>query len=58
LEPILESCKAKTENLKKIFQKVIRKDDDKWYDRYKKAVATVTKGSKVESLMGEILKDV
>jgi hypothetical protein len=32
LEPILESCKAKAEDLKKIFQKVIRKDDDKWYD--------------------------
>jgi hypothetical protein len=29
LEPILKLCKAKTENLKKIFQKVIRKDDDK-----------------------------
>ncbi|KAF4637350.1 hypothetical protein G7Y89_g706 [Cudoniella acicularis] len=44
LEPILESCKAKAENLKKIFQKVARKDDDKWYDRYKKALGTLGKG--------------
>jgi hypothetical protein len=58
LEPILKSCKAKAANLEEIFQKVVRKDDDKWYDRYRKAVATVTKGSKVESLIGEILKDV
>jgi hypothetical protein len=29
LEPILESCKVKAKNLKKLFQKVIRKDDDK-----------------------------
>ena len=32
LERILQSCKAKAENINKIFQKVIRKDDDKWYD--------------------------
>ena len=58
LEPILESCKAKVENLHKIFQKVIRKDDDKWYGRYKKAAGTLAKGQKVESLMAEILKDI
>ena len=57
LEPILESCKAKAENLKKIFQ-VIRKDDDKWYDRYKKALGTLGKGDKVECLMEGILKDI
>jgi flagellin-specific chaperone FliS len=58
LEPILESCKAKAENLKKIFQKVIRKDDDKWYDRYKKALSILGKGDKVECLMEGILKDI
>jgi hypothetical protein len=58
LEPTLESCKAKAENLKKIFQKVIRKDDDKWYDRYKKALGTLGKGDKVECLMEGILKDI
>jgi hypothetical protein len=57
LEPTLESCKAKAENLNKIFQKVIRKDDDKWFDRYKKALGTLGKGDKVESLMEGILKD-
>ncbi|KAI9674629.1 MAG: hypothetical protein M1829_003711 [Trizodia sp. TS-e1964] len=57
LEPILESCKAKAENLKKIFQKVIRKDDDKWHDRYKKALGAIGKGDKVECLMEGILKD-
>ena len=58
LEPILESCKAKAENLKKLFQKVIRKDDDKWYDRYKKALGTLGKEGKVECLMEGILKDI
>ena len=58
MEPILESCKAKAENLKKIFQKVIRKDDNKWYDQYKKALSTLGKGDKVECLMEGILKDI
>ncbi|KAG9242418.1 hypothetical protein BJ878DRAFT_170387 [Calycina marina] len=57
LEPILESCKAKAENLNKLFQKVVRKDDDKCFDRYKKALRTLGKGDKVESLMEDILKD-
>jgi hypothetical protein len=58
LEHILKSCEAKAQKLQEIFQKVIRKDDDKWYDRYRKAVGTVIKGGKVESLMGEILKGI
>jgi hypothetical protein len=58
LEPTLESCKAKAEALQKIFQKVIRKDDDKWYDRYKKAVGTLGKQGRVEGLMEGILKDI
>ena len=58
LKPILESCKAKAENLKKIFQEVIRKSDDKWYDRYKKALGTLGKECKVECLMEGILKDI
>lgn len=58
LEHILKSCKAKAEKLQEIFQKVIRKDDDKWYSRYKRALSTLGKGNKVEALMGEILKDV
>jgi N-terminal domain on NACHT_NTPase and P-loop NTPases len=58
LEPILKSCKIKAENLKEIFQKVIRKDDDNWYDRYKKGLSTLRKGDKVECLMEGILKDI
>jgi hypothetical protein len=63
LEHTLKSCKAKAEKLQEIFQKVIRKDDDKWYDRYKKALGTLGKGDKVECLMEGclmegILKDI
>ena len=55
---LVKSCKAKAEKLHEIFQKVIRKDDDKWYDRYKKALGTLGKGDKVECLMEGILKDI
>jgi hypothetical protein len=58
LETILLSCEDKAESLGKLFRRVVRQDDDKWYERYKKAVVAVTKGKQVESLMGEILKDV
>lgn len=58
LETILLSCEDKAESLGKLFRRVVRKDDDKWYERYKKAVVAITKGKKVESLMEEILKDV
>jgi hypothetical protein len=58
LEPILKSCKAKAEKLQEIFQKVIGKDNDKGYDRYKKALGTLGKGDKVECLMEGILKDI
>jgi F0F1-type ATP synthase delta subunit len=59
LEPTLESCKTKAEALEKIFRKVARKDDDKWYDRYKKAVvSTLGKQGRVEGLMEGILKDI
>ncbi|KAF2193138.1 NACHT-domain-containing protein [Zopfia rhizophila CBS 207.26] len=58
LRPILKSCRAKSEDLKKLFQVVIRKDDDKWYDRYKKVLGTLGKGDRVECLMEGILKDI
>lgn len=57
IEPTLKSCRAKAEKLQEIFQKVVRKDDDKWFDRYKKAILTLGKGDKVECLIGGILKD-
>jgi hypothetical protein len=58
LKPILKSCKVKAEDLEKLFQEVVRKDDDKWYDRYKKIVGILGKGGRVEGLMEEILKDI
>ncbi|KFY11687.1 hypothetical protein V491_07098 [Pseudogymnoascus sp. VKM F-3775] len=58
LKPILKSCKMRAENLNEIFQEVIQKEDDKWYDRYKKALSTLGKENKVECLMEKILKDV
>lgn len=58
LEHILKSCKPKAEKLQEIFQKVIRKDDNNWYDRYKKALSTLGQGHKVECLMEGILKDI
>ena len=58
LEPILEPCKSKAENLEKLFKKVIRKDNDKWYDRYKKALGTLGRECNVECLMEGILKDI
>ncbi|TEY63628.1 hypothetical protein BOTCAL_0153g00160 [Botryotinia calthae] len=57
IENTLESCKAKAESLNKIFHKVLRKNDDKFFDRYKKAIGTLGKTDKVESLMEGILKD-
>jgi N-terminal domain on NACHT_NTPase and P-loop NTPases len=58
LRPILKSCNAKAEDLQRLFQEVIRKDDDKWYDRYKKALGTLGKGDKVACLMEGILTDI
>ncbi|KAG4437290.1 hypothetical protein IFR05_007228 [Cadophora sp. M221] len=57
IKQTLESCKAKAEKLEKMFQKVIQKDDDKWFDRYKKALHTLGKGDKVDCLMEGIHKD-
>ncbi|KAH7303151.1 hypothetical protein BKA65DRAFT_240037 [Rhexocercosporidium sp. MPI-PUGE-AT-0058] len=57
IEPILKSCKAKAKKLSELFQKVVRKDNDEWFDRYKKALRTLGKGDKVEGLMEEIQKD-
>jgi hypothetical protein len=58
LESIVTACREKAEKLSKIFNKVVRKDDDEWFDRYKKAVCTLGKGSKVEGLMEGLLKDI
>ncbi|KAH0555818.1 hypothetical protein GP486_006235 [Trichoglossum hirsutum] len=57
IKQTLESCKAKAEELEKIFQKIIRKDDHRWFHRYKKALRILGKGDKVECLMEGIHKD-
>ncbi|EWC48071.1 hypothetical protein DRE_02650 [Drechslerella stenobrocha 248] len=58
LNPVVDSCSQKAKNLKKIFKKVLKKDDDNWVNRYKKVISTLVNGQKVESLMADILKDI
>jgi hypothetical protein len=57
-EELLKALKKKAKKIEKIFRKVIWKDDDKWYNRYKKALGALWKGDKVECLMEGILKDI
>lgn len=58
IEPTIIACREKAEKLQKIFYKVVRKDDDGWFDRYKKAAGTLGKRNKIEGLMEGILKDI
>jgi hypothetical protein len=58
LKPLLASCTTKAEDLRRIFETVIRRDDDKWHSRYKKAFSAMKKGVRVELLMEGILKDI
>lgn len=55
-EDNIKTCKEKVETLNKIFKAVLRKDDDNWLERYKKAVATLGKGERAEQLMREIME--
>ena len=57
LEPFLNLLEDKALKLKNIFEKSTRKAGDKWYDQFKKGVTAAKKGSKVENLMGKVLKD-
>jgi hypothetical protein len=55
---IVEQCEANTNTLKGIFEEV-KPDNSAWkVERYYKAVKTIGKGSKVETLMTNILKDI
>jgi hypothetical protein len=58
LKPLLASCTTKAEDLHKIFEKVVHRDDDNWHSRYKKAFSAMKKGVRVELLMEGILKDI
>jgi hypothetical protein len=42
----------------KKIEKAVLKDDDKWYDLYKKALSTLGTGNYAECVMGGILEDV
>jgi hypothetical protein len=54
---ILEPCKSRVKKLEEIFQKVIPQEGSSRLDRYYKAVRTLGKGGKVETLMRGILDD-
>ncbi|MCJ1228881.1 hypothetical protein MMC12_005545 [Toensbergia leucococca] len=58
VERTIKACREKAEKLQTIFNKVVRKDGDRWFDRYKAALATLGKGSKVQGLIEEIMKDI
>jgi hypothetical protein len=55
---VINSCKDKWETLRDLFDKVIPEEKASRIDRYYKAVKTLGKGGKVESLMKGILEDI
>ncbi|OBT59625.1 hypothetical protein VE04_00165 [Pseudogymnoascus sp. 24MN13] len=54
----IRACHEKVEALNKIFKAVLPDADANRLERYKKAVAAVGKGKRVEELMGEIMKHI
>jgi hypothetical protein len=58
LKTTLSSCHAKAEELRETFEKAVRHDNDKWFDRSKKNFSALGKGHQVERLMEGILNDV
>ncbi|KAH8760811.1 WD40-repeat-containing domain protein [Hyaloscypha finlandica] len=57
LERVLKSCKAKAEALENSFQRVVRKDINKWGNRYKKILYRFGEDNVEEYLDDEILAD-
>jgi N-terminal domain on NACHT_NTPase and P-loop NTPases len=57
IKPVIRSCEVKSSRLKVLFEKVIPKDGASRKEHYEKALRTVGKGSKVETLMEQILKE-
>ncbi|CZR58736.1 uncharacterized protein PAC_08628 [Phialocephala subalpina] len=55
---VLDDCKDKWKTLNDLFDKVIPEEKASRVDRYYKAVKTLGKGGKVESLMKGILEDI
>ncbi|KFY04939.1 hypothetical protein O988_00384 [Pseudogymnoascus sp. VKM F-3808] len=54
----IRACHEKVEALNKIFKVVLPEEGANRMERYKKAVAALGKGKRVEELMGEIMRDV
>jgi hypothetical protein len=57
MKPVIERCGKRAENLDKLFRKVIPPGDASRPERYLKAVRTLGKGGKVETLMMGMLED-
>jgi hypothetical protein len=55
---VVDGCKDKWETLKDLFDKVIPEEKASRMERYHKAVKTLGKGGKVESLMKGMLEDI
>ncbi|MBA7490594.1 hypothetical protein ES702_01132 [subsurface metagenome] len=53
----VKSCETKAANLQKIFQETIPGESEEWYNRYRKVVSRLGKGSKVEHLLKSIAED-
>lgn len=58
VQPVLEECKLKAEKLESVFKKVLPGEAASWLERYRKAVRTFGKGSRVEELMSGIMDDI
>jgi hypothetical protein len=58
MKPVIERCGKKAEKLDELFKKVIPPGDASRAERYLKAVKTLGKGGKVETLMHGMLQDV
>ena len=54
---VMEDCEIKAQNLRRLFQKVLPTEGGSRTSRYISAAKTLGKGSRVESLMEGILKD-
>jgi hypothetical protein len=57
IKPVIETCKGKATILKELVQKVVPKADASRTQRYWTALRTLDKGSRVETLMKEILEN-
>lgn len=57
LSKTIQSCDSKAKKLRTIFEETIAGENDQWYEKYRKVVRRLGKGSKVEELMKSISED-